>query len=289
MTSSKKHILHSCIAVFLVIAVSSCNHKKQAVTVQNSGEKETVTTNKEEPKVVIKYHLDSLKNKTQVDSFNNKYDSTQKQIIEALNRLSPGRIRLGSTVAIPDTFLTNWMQYSPFPSELNSFDTIPKLIVIEQRVQAFGAYENGKLVRWGPASTGRKAKPTPTGLLYTNYKAKLKISTIDGDWKMPWYFNIQNKSGIGMHQFLLPGYAASHSCIRLLERDAFWIFNWADQWVLTENGAAVANNGTPVIVFGNYGYGETPPWKKLPEDINAANLTTEDIATINSFLPQIKK
>ena len=79
---------------------------------------------------------------------------------------------------------------------------------------------------------------TPAGLQYTNYKAKLKISTIDGDWKMPWYFNIQNRSGIGMHDYS-PGYPASHSCIRLLEHDAKWIFNWADQWVLDDKGAAI--------------------------------------------------
>jgi hypothetical protein len=36
-----------------------------------------------------------------------------------------------------------------------------KLLVVDQRGQAFAAYEHGSLVRWGPVSSGRAPMATP--------------------------------------------------------------------------------------------------------------------------------
>jgi hypothetical protein len=105
---------------------------------------------------------------------------------------------------------------------------------------------------------------------------------------MPWYFNISNKGGIGMHQYVLPGYPASHSCIRMYEENALWIFNWADQWVLSEDESTVIKYGTPVLVFGNYNFKEPAPWKMLPEQPNTINLTTEELDTINKTIDYLK-
>jgi hypothetical protein len=258
------------------------SHKDNVKTVDN-------TVVKTAPKPHFTYRLDSIANRHDLDSFHAMYDTAQTKIIEALNRLSPGRIRVGCKLIIPDPLSADIMAYSPYPTSISSLDSIPKIILINQRIQAFALYENGKLIRWGPTSTGRKNKPTPAGLLYTNYKARLKISTIDGDWKMPWYFNIQNRSGIGMHQFVMPGYPASHSCIRLLEGDAIFIFHWADQWKLSENGTQILRHGTPVIIFGSYAFGDTPPWRKLAEDSEAATISDDDIKTINGFVSKIVK
>jgi hypothetical protein len=43
-----------------------------------------------------------------------------------------------------------------------------------------------------------------------------------------WNFNIENKLGVGWHS--LPGYPASHSCLRL--EDAKLLYEWADEWQL---------------------------------------------------------
>ena len=81
----------------------------------------------------------------------------------------------------------------------------------------------------------------------------------------PWYFNISNKGGVAMHQYFLPGYPASHSCIRMYEEDAKWIFDWAQQWEISEDGATVIKNGTPVLLFGTYNFEEPSAWKILPD------------------------
>jgi hypothetical protein len=78
---------------------------------------------------------------------------------------------------------------------------------------------------------------------------------------LKWYFNIDSYEGVSMHEFEMPGYAASHSCIRMLGRDARWFYKWGHEWVL-ENGK-VKQDGTPVLIFGHYAYGKRPPWKRL--------------------------
>jgi hypothetical protein len=42
---------------------------------------------------------------------------------------------------------------------------------------------------------------------------------------MPWY-QFSNDRGFGVHQYDLPGRPASHGCVRMLERDAKWVYEW---------------------------------------------------------------
>ena len=75
----------------------------------------------------------------------------------------------------------------------------------------------------------------------------------------------------------LPGYPASHGCLRLLADDAAWIYGWADQWTLSTDRSRVEDYGTPVIVFGKYDYGKQAPWKLLVTDYRAASLTGSEL------------
>lgn len=283
---SSTHIM----AVFIITILLCCN---SCNTKQNS--KNTLTEKKKEitviaeKKIVINYRLDSIKNRHTLDSFMTTYDSSKRRIIASMNRITPNRFRVGMKLIMPDTILSDFMQYSPFPVTLPLPDSIQKFVLVNQRIQLFAAYENGKQVRFGPVSTGRKTKPTPNGLFYTNYKSKLKTSTVNGEWKMPWYFNISNNGGIGMHQFVMPGYPASHSCIRMYEEDAFWLFNWAEQWQLTADGSAIDKKGTPVLVFGTYDFTTPSPWKILPENKDVLNLTDDEISTIQTTIGQINR
>ena len=213
-------------------------------------------------------------------------------VVLKLNRLDEQHLHGGITLVIPKR-IDELITYSPFPHEIETARDIPKFLLVSRRVQAFGAYESGKLVRWGPTSTGKKETPTPAGLYYTNWKAKATRSSVNTDWLLPWYFNIDNKKGISFHQYELPGSPASHGCIRLLADDAAWIYGWADQWTLSIDNRRIETNGTPVIVFGDYAYGKQPPWKHLVTDLSATNVTGEELEeTLESHLPiirQIKK
>ena len=63
-------------------------------------------------------------------------------------------MRVGKTIVIPDTLTADLLSYSPFPKQLDLISDIPKTVLISQRVQGFALYENGKLIKWGPVSSG---------------------------------------------------------------------------------------------------------------------------------------
>ena len=193
-----------------------------------------------------------------------------------LNRLDAQHLRPGVTLVIPEQ-VDALSAFSPFPGRVETANEIPKLILVSLRVQAFGAYESGKLVRWGPVSSGKKATPTPAGLYHTNWKSKATRSSINDEWLLPWYFNLDNQRGISFHQYDLPGYPASHGCLRLLTDDAAWIYGWADQWTLSADRRRVEAYGTPVIVFGKYDYGKQAPWKHLATDFSSASVTGSEL------------
>ncbi len=136
--------------------------------------------------------------------------------VQSLNKR---HIHVGDSLVIPDASV-DLMSASPFPIQLEVVRKIPKLVLVSRRVQAFGAYESGRLVRWGPTSTGKKSTPTPAGLYHANWKAKKRRSSVNQSWILPWCFNLDDTAGISFHQFDLPGYPASHGCVRLLEEDA---------------------------------------------------------------------
>ncbi|MBO0859199.1 MAG: L,D-transpeptidase [Chloracidobacterium sp.] len=196
-------------------------------------------------------------------------------VLLKLNRLDARHLRAGVTILIPEQ-IEDLIEYSPFPRRLEAAQETPKLILVSLRVQAFAAYDYGDLTRWGPISSGKKASPTPAGLYHTNWKSKATRSSINEEWLLPWYFNLDNKRGIAFHQYDLPGYPASHGCLRLLEDDAAWIYGWADQWTLSA-GRRIEAYGTPVIVFGKYDYAKQAPWKQLLTDYSAASVTGSEL------------
>jgi L,D-transpeptidase catalytic domain len=72
-----------------------------------------------------------------------------------------------------------------------------------------------------------------------------------------------NERGVSFHLFDLPGYPASHTCVRLLLRDAQWFYGWGEQWKLDETKRKVTTPGTPVVVLGTYPFGAPPAWLSL--------------------------
>jgi hypothetical protein len=241
------------------------------------------------PKIKISYSRDTLVNRKEVDSFKNRYSDAEEELIYALNRKDARRLRVGDELVIPDTLTMDLNDYSPFPEQLEIIKGIPKAVLISRRIQAVGLYENGKLKTWGPASTGKQSTPTPTGLYYGNYRSRKKISTIDKSWVMPFYFNYMNYEGIGTHEYTLPGYPASHGCVRLRKEEAVTIYEWADQWKLDDREQTVLQNGTPFMVFGEYNFKNSKPWLELAADQDANELTLAEKDIIQGFVQQYNK
>jgi hypothetical protein len=196
-----------------------------------------------------------------------RFTPSQIDVIEVLNRrdrehlLRPDPPVPG--LVVPVTWSDDPLAYSPFPAVWAAAEPHAKTIVVHQPMQAFGAYEKGRLVRWGPVSTGRKETATPEGSFNLTWRARSRRSTDNQDWLLEWYFNFVNARGISFHLFDLPGYPASHACVRLLLRDAQWLYGWGEQWTLDETGRQVVTPGTPVLILGTYPFGSPPAWLSL--------------------------
>jgi hypothetical protein len=208
-------------------------------------------------------------------------------LVLKINRVDLDHVRQGEALIVPGK-VGDLLTHASFPAEVEVLRPIPKAILVSRRIQAFGAYESGRLIFWGPTSTGKKATPTPAGLFHTNWKSKERVSTVDEHWLLRWYVNLANFAGVSFHQYALPGYPASHSCIRLLEEDAKWIYDWAEQWVLSKDGRQILAQGTPVVIFGDYTYDQPAPWKRLIEDPQAATVSVGEVdAALRDHLPLI--
>lgn len=203
-----------------------------------------------------------------------------------INRCDPWRLKHLDTIILPDTVAPNIDFYVPFPKRMETLNEVKKIMIVSHYAQAFIIYENGELVKWGPVNLGTKFKPTPTGLFAVNWKAKRTTSTINSSWILDWYCNIDNFEGIGMHQYALPGYPASHGCVRLYRDDSNWIYEWADQWKIKDGQIDI--HGTPVVIFGEYPYGEEKPWIAHSHQENGLQITPEVLnETLNEYLPTI--
>lgn len=93
-------------------------------------------------------------------------------------------------------------------------------------------WKDGKVARTFPVSTGRKKLPTPKGRFVVTDKYKEWKSTIYPA-KMPYYLRLSCKD-FGMHAGVLPGYPASHGCIRIPVADAKVLFNEVPVGTLVE-------------------------------------------------------
>jgi hypothetical protein len=52
-------------------------------------------------------------------------------------------------------------------------------------------------------------------------------------------------------------------CIRLLERDAQWLFEWGQTWELDATATRMLTPGTPVFIVGRHDFDAPPPWRSL--------------------------
>ncbi len=209
----------------------------------------------------------------------NKNNTKNLDIAMALNRVDKTNFTKLDSVIIPTDFSGDKEFYLPFPFEVESLDEVAKIILFSYPTQAFATYEYGILTYTGPTSMGSKIHKTPTGLFFTNWKAEETISTFNDEWELKWNFNIENKEGVGFHEYALPGVPASHSCLRLLEKDAKHLYNWADQWVLAD-AETVKIKGTPVVIFGSYDFEGEKPWMQLIKDPKALSISESEINTL---------
>ena len=108
----------------------------------------------------------------------------------------------------------------------------PLVMVISLDEQLAYVYRNGLRIGVSTVSTGKKGKETPTGVFTILQKQKDHKSSLYDDAPMPFMQRL-TWDGVALHAGNLPGFPASHGCVRLPYEFARELFD------VTSNGMTV--------------------------------------------------
>jgi lipoprotein-anchoring transpeptidase ErfK/SrfK len=101
----------------------------------------------------------------------------------------------------------------------------PLIIAISIEKQSLKIYDANGFFAETAMSTGMRGHPTPMGVFSIIQKHKFHHSNIYSGAPMPYMQRI-TWSGVAMHAGVLPGYPASHGCIRMPMAFAVKMWNW---------------------------------------------------------------
>src|SRR5450432_313533 len=145
----------------------------------------------------------------------------------------------------------------------------PVVVLVSLPDQVMYVYRNGVRIGRSTVSTGTAGHRTPTGVFTVLQKKVDHESSIYKGAKMP---NMQRLTwtGIAMHAGQLPGYPASHGCVRLPEDFAaklYTITNLGTTVIIADNKSSPINTTKPGLLFsgktggpatGSAGFAWTP-------------------------------
>lgn len=173
-------------------------------------------------------------------------DENQKEVVMKLNRMNT-RLHAGMTIAIPKNANITVLDLSPFQKQISPPGE--KVIFVSLTELAWGAYDsNGTLVNWGPASGGQGYCPdihtgchTPTGNFAVYRKEGFECKSTKfpvGRGGAPMPYCMFFHGGLALHgSYEVPGYNASHGCVRIFVNDAEWL-----------NEDFVGDDNVPIII-----------------------------------------
>ncbi len=168
------------------------------------------------------------------ETWQSKWPNAQdRDVIKRINRMNV-RLRTGMRIAVPNN--RSYLDRRDYSPHANYFKTQGRrTLVMNPRTLSWGAYNsNGRLLRWGPASFGKaycsdvKRRCRTVLGRYTVYTKRgagcfsSKYPIGRGGAPMPHCMFFYR--GYAIHGSPnVPGYHASHGCIRVFKEDARWL------------------------------------------------------------------
>jgi hypothetical protein len=148
----------------------------------------------------------------------------------------------------------------------------PLLLTIDLTAQRVMVYRDGTLIAASAISTGSMGRETPTGVFTILEKKVMHRSNTYDNAPMPYMQRLTSK-GIAIHAGDLPGYPASHGCIRLPNEFAKQLYGATDI-------------GTPVMITDDAEIAEqkriAAEYRRAQEDF--ARMKTEQQAAADRVL-----
>lgn len=159
----------------------------------------------------------------------------------------------------------------------------PIIIAISIRRQTLKVYDANGLFAETPVSTGMRGHSTPMGVFSVIQKRKWHRSNIYSDAPMPYMQRI-TWSGIAMHAGALPGYPASHGCIRMPLDFAVKMWSWTRigaRVIITPGEVTPADFSHPLLT--------TPRPEPVPAEVRTSDasgaMSQVNVSSIASDLP----
>lgn len=125
-------------------------------------------------------------------------------------------------------------------------------VVISLPQQMAYVYRDEQLIAVSTVSTGKKGKETPVGSFQILQKKVFHRSNLYSNAPMP-HMQRLTWDGIALHAGVLPGYPASHGCIRFPKTFA------RDLYAITEMGGEVVVTDAAVEDSSAHSFGVPPP------------------------------
>jgi len=210
---------------------------------------------------------------------------TRRTALKGLTALA-GSV-FGEALAEPQIAAIDELQPGDFVWHPERAPAGPVAIVVSIPDQRVYVYRNGVRIGVSTCSTGKPGHETPTGVFTILEKDKHHRSSTYANAPMP-NMNRLTWSGIALHAGKLPGYPASHGCVRL-------------PMAFSERVFQITQVGTPVIIADAATYPTTvlhpgmvlsgeaqaalqvaPPSKKRPPAKTAAPATSVLISSADS-------
>lgn len=133
-------------------------------------------------------------------------------------------------------------------------DAGPVVIIVSIPDQKVHVYRNGIRIAASTCSTGKPGHRTPTGVFKILQKDKFHRSSTYSNAPMP-NMNRLTWSGIALHAGNLPGYPASHGCVRLplaFSERLFQVTRLGMTVVIADADSSPASVVHPGLVLGDY-------------------------------------
>ena len=128
----------------------------------------------------------------------------------------------------------------------------PVVISVSIRNQKLTVYDVNGAFAQSPVSTGRSGHGTPMGVFSVIEKEPFHRSNLYHNAAMP-HMQRLTWSGVAMHAGLLPGYPASHGCIRLPPAFARRLYRWTTpgaRVIVTPGELAPSSFSHPLLASG---------------------------------------
>lgn len=151
-----------------------------------------------------------------------------RQRIALMNRIEPmAEVGVDGNLSTNVNFIYVPLNFSIrpqiLPQRLEKAAKLPKFILIDLGKQCLGTYEYGKLIWQFPISSGIDGTPAKKFVVLSK-DIDHHSTEYDNAW-MPYALRLFG--GYYLHAGILPSYAASHGCVRLIYENAVLLYNWA--------------------------------------------------------------